>query len=47
MLTVVRALIDRLVHDPEIVIIDADSYRAKEAAENAARRAATRKKPRK
>lgn len=41
----VVALIDRLVHDAEIVPIDADSYRAKEAAENTARRAAARKRP--
>jgi DNA replication protein DnaC len=42
----VVALIDRLVHDAEIVPIEADSYRVKEAAENAARRAAARKTPR-
>jgi DNA replication protein DnaC len=42
----VVALIDRLVHDAEIVPIEADSYRAKEATEKAARRAAARKKPR-
>jgi len=41
----VVALIDRLVHDAEIVVIEAESYRAKEAAEKAARRAAARKKP--
>jgi DNA replication protein DnaC len=43
----VVALIDRLIHDAEIVVIAGESYRAKEAAENAARRAAVRKKPRK
>lgn len=42
----VVALVDRLVHDAEVVVIDADSYRAKEAAENAASRAAARRKSR-
>jgi DNA replication protein DnaC len=39
----VTALIDRLVHKAEIVKIDGESYRAKEARERAARRAAARK----
>jgi DNA replication protein DnaC len=42
----VVALVDRLVHDAEIVSIEGESYRAKEAAERAARRAAGRKKAR-
>ena len=42
----VVALIDRLVHDAEIVPIEAASYRVKEAEENSARRAAARKKKR-
>jgi DNA replication protein DnaC len=47
--TCVVALIDRLVHRSEILAIDGDSYRLKEAKERAARRAdkrAASKKPR-
>lgn len=40
--TCVVALIDRLVHRSEILAIDGDSYRLKEAKERAARRADTR-----
>jgi DNA replication protein DnaC len=39
----VVTLIDRLVHHAEIVVIDADSYRLKEAQEREAQRAAQRK----
>jgi len=39
----VTALVDRLVHKAEIVVIEGDSYRAKEANERAKRQAATRK----
>jgi len=39
----VTALVDRLVHRAEIVKIDGDSFRAKEARERNARRAAQRK----
>lgn len=39
----VTALVDRLVHKAEIVVIEGDSYRAKEANERAQRQAATRK----
>lgn len=42
----VVALIDRLVHDAEIVPIEGDSYRAKEAGEKASKRASTRRKTR-
>lgn len=42
----VVALVDRLVHDAEVVPIEAESYRVKEAEENTARRAAARKKRR-
>jgi len=47
--TCVVALIDRLVHRSEILPIDGESYRLKEAKERAAKRAAERctaKKPR-
>ena len=47
--TCVVALIDRLVHRSEILSIDGESYRLKEAKERAAKRAAARtagKKPR-
>jgi DNA replication protein DnaC len=47
--TCVVGLIDRLVHRSELLKIDGDSYRLKEAKESAERRAgqrATRKKPR-
>jgi DNA replication protein DnaC len=40
--TCVVALIDRLVHRSEILSIDGDSYRLKEAKERAAKRAAAR-----
>jgi DNA replication protein DnaC len=40
--TCVVALIDRLVHRSEILSIDGDSYRLKEAKERAAKRAAVR-----
>jgi hypothetical protein len=36
-------LVDRLVHKAEIVAIDADSYRQKEALEKAAEKERTRK----
>jgi len=39
----VTALVDRLVHKAEIVVIEGESYRAKEASERAQRQAATRK----
>ena len=39
----VTALVDRLVHKAEIVAIDGDSYRAKEAKERASRKAKARK----
>jgi DNA replication protein DnaC len=39
----VVALIDRLVHRAEIITIDGDSYRLKEAQERAAQKAKTRK----
>jgi len=39
----VTALVDRLVHKAEIVKINGESYRAKEARERAAKRAAARK----
>ena len=39
----VTALVDRLVHRAEIVKIDGESYRAKEARERSAKRAAERK----
>lgn len=39
----VTALVDRLVHKAEIVKVDGESYRAKEARERAATRAAKRK----
>ena len=39
----VTALVDRLVHRAEIIVIEGDSYRAKEASERAQRQAATRK----
>lgn len=42
----VVALVDRLVHHAEIVPIEGDSYRAKEAAEKASKRATMRRKPR-
>lgn len=42
----VVALVDRLVHHSEVVTIEGESYRAKEAAERAAKRAAGRKKSR-
>jgi DNA replication protein DnaC len=38
----VVTLIDRLVHRAEIIDIDAESYRLKEAKERAAKKAATR-----
>jgi hypothetical protein len=38
----VVALIDRLVHRSEILSIDGDSYRLKEAKERAAKRPAAR-----
>jgi hypothetical protein len=38
----VVTLIDRLVHRAEIIDIDAESYRHKEAKERAAKKAATR-----
>lgn len=43
----VTALVDRLVHKAEIIAIEGDSYRAKEAKERASQRAETRKSQRK
>ena len=43
----VVSLVDRLIHRSEIVSIEADSYRLKEAKENQEERAASRKKRRK
>jgi DNA replication protein DnaC len=43
----VTALVDRLVHKAEIVAIDDESYRAKEAKERAERKADERKTKRK
>jgi len=40
----VVSLVDRLIHRSEIVSIEADSYRLKEAKENQEKRAASRKK---
>src|SRR5215813_5220196 len=40
----VVSLVDRLVHNSEIVVIDGDSYRAKEARERAEQRARKRRK---
>ena len=42
--TCVVSLIDRLVHRSEIISIDAESYRLKEAKEEGARRKASREK---
>ena len=44
--TCVVALVDRLVHNAEIVAIDGDSYRRKEAEERQKRRSAERRKRR-
>jgi DNA replication protein DnaC len=41
----VVTLVDRLVHDAEIIALEGESYRLKEAKENAARRSAARKSP--
>ena len=41
----VVSLVDRLVHNAEVISIDGDSYRLKEAKERSAERAAKRKKP--
>ncbi len=43
----VTALIDRLVHKAEIIVIEGESYRAKEAKERARKRAADRASKRK
>jgi DNA replication protein DnaC len=43
----VTALVDRLVHRAEIIVIEGDSYRAKEAKERAGRQAAARQSKRK
>ena len=40
----VVSLVDRLVHNAEVISIDGDSYRLKEAKERSAERAAKRKK---
>ena len=40
----VVSLIDRIIHHAEILAIDGESYRAKEAQERHAQRAALRKK---
>ena len=39
------SLVDRLVHNAEVVAIDGDSYRLKEATERADQRARQRKDP--
>jgi DNA replication protein DnaC len=41
----VVSLVDRLVHRCEVVAIDGESYRRKEAQERAAQKAASRSKP--
>ena len=41
----VVSLVDRLVHNAEVISIDGDSYRLKEAKERSAERASKRKKP--
>ncbi|NLG62777.1 MAG: ATP-binding protein [Candidatus Cloacimonetes bacterium] len=41
----VTALVDRLVHRAEIVVIEGQSYRAKEAKERASRQASARRAP--
>lgn len=41
----VTALVDRLVHRAEIVVIEGQSYRAKEAKERASRQASARRRP--
>ncbi len=43
----VTALVDRLVHKAEIIVIEGDSYRAKEAKERASRQASARQAKRK
>jgi DNA replication protein DnaC len=43
----VISLIDRLTHNCETILIDADSYRVKEAKEQAAKRKQARSKPKK
>lgn len=43
----VTALVDRLVHHAEVVHIEGDSYRAKEATEAATKRASVRRKAKK
>ncbi len=43
----VTALVDRLVHKAEIIVIEGDSYRAKEAKERASRQASARQSKRK
>ena len=40
----VVSLVDRLVHNAEVISIDGDSYRLKEAKERSAQRATKRKK---
>lgn len=41
----VVSMVDRLVHNAEIIVIDGESYRAKEARERSERRAKQRRKP--
>lgn len=41
----VVSMVDRLVHNSEIISIDADSYRLKEANENSTKRTQSRKSP--
>lgn len=40
----VVSLVDRLVHNAEVIAIDGDSYRLKEAKERSAQRAKQRRK---
>ena len=40
----VVSLVDRIIHHAEILVIDGDSYRAKEARERTEKRVALRKK---
>ena len=41
----VVSLVDRLVHNAEVIAIDGDSYRLKEAKERAEQRARQRRAP--
>jgi len=44
MIVAEQSLIDRLVHNSEIISIEADSYRLKEAKERSLKRSETRAK---